>query len=261
MTNHLNDEFFEEVYRAIRRTPTMWSEMNKSIYEPDFEAIRDLVHNRRNHQNQSKPTGNRIRKKVIAIFAVFTILSGGTLVTARILTTIKPKIVGAGTVCRAESKTDAYAMVSGPSGDPISFCRREWESGQFTKQRGDGPVPPLAACVSKQHIVEIFPGYEEVCGQMGMSIANLELSSYQKAVIELQRRTAEEVNAKCVPIDEGVQLVKKALDQLQLGDWKIETGIASRPGPCAVVGLLETQKLLNIASLEDGRSHEKFISR
>lgn len=261
MTNQLNEDFFEESYRTIRRTPTMWSEMNESIHEPDFEVIRNLVFNQLNVEHRSKRAGKRIKKKFLGIFAAFTILSSGTLATAHILTTDQPKIVAAGTVCRAEAKANAYAIVSGPSDDPISFCGREWESGQFTKQRGNGPVPPLAACVSKQRIIEIFPGYEEVCGQMGLSIANLEMTSYQKAVIELQRRASDEVNAKCIPIDKGVQLIEKALIQLQLRDWKIKTGIASRPGPCALVSVLETQRMLEIGSVEDYRPHEKIISR
>ena len=261
MTNQLNEDFFEESYRTIRRTPSMWSEMNESIDEPDFEAIRDLVYERISVERRIQPFLTRMRMKFLGIFVIFTVVGGGALATAHILTTDQPKIVAAGTVCRAEAKANADAMVSGPSDDPISFCKREWESGEFTKQRGNGPVPPLAACISKQHIIEIFPGYEEVCGQMGLSIANLELSSYQKGVIELQKRTAEKVNAECIPLDEGILVIKKILGQLHLEDWKIAVGNSPKPGPCSLTEMDETERSIMIYSIQNWRNNEKFISR
>jgi hypothetical protein len=255
------DALLEEVYQVLRSNNSIWMSIDDSLSVTDAEQIVELTYSRLSDGRVGKRRWTRLKKLFVITSIVLSIGGSGSFAVARLITTEKPRIVLAGVVCRETATQPSNGVVLGINGDPIGACRKNWETGTLAMARKGGPIPHLAACISKQNVVEVFPAFEEICAQMGLRIADLQLDKDQEKVVAMQKRVMEVVNNACVSLDAAQRVVKEILQDLKLLDWKLKIGVNAASEPCSIVAFLEDQKTLEISSRGEWRNHEKIISR
>lgn len=185
----------------------------------------------------------RRRRRLGAAGGLAMVAVGGT--AAAVLFRDQPSRPEAGAVCRATADLygDAIALAAGA--DPIDGCRQLWVDGNFGAS--DGSVPPLVACVGPHGAVEIFPGEASVCERLGLDHAEPELSAQNRAVVALQDRLVEEINAaECRSVQDVAVLAERILSESGLGGWQVVVEPGTEAGVCGKASINTPMKTVSV---------------
>lgn len=180
----------------------------------------------------------RRRRRVAAGIGAAVALTAGTAAAAAVLWREHPTAPQAGITCRSEADPRADAIVIEPGGDPIAVCQEQWDEGAF-EEFGTYTLPDaLAACVSNAGTIEVFPGTEAICAQLGLATANTEPSADTQLVVELQDRLINEINAiDCLTAEEAAASARQILNDLDLTEWPVQTNPDAVGTTCAKAGI------------------------
>lgn len=253
------DPLLAEAYAVIRGNPAIWQDLDPDLVTSDSESLIQLTYFRISQQENTKagPFWKRISRKLALPVAGIFIMGSSSFVTAQVLKVESPRTVSNGILCRAEATENSDAVVLEATADPISACRNSWATGSLAQHRGNKPLPALVACISTKEITEVLPGNEETCVKLGLSVANVELSSEQKTIISLQEMMIEQVNSKCLEKFDGQRAIKKILTELHLSEWSTFVDGSPSIGPCSVAQIFEESKLVLVFSFEERPVHKE----
>lgn len=96
-----------------------------------------------------------------------------------------------------------------------------------------GGVPELASCVDPRGPINVFPGSESVCQQLGLQSADPDLTPANEAVVQLQDRLAQEVNlAECRPVSDVAAAATGFVSEAGLEGWQVVVTAGDETGEC-----------------------------
>lgn len=157
----------------------------------------------------------------------------GGVAAAALLRSEPPTRPEAGVVCRARAERDADALVLPMPPDPVDACRTSWTNGEIPGADLQLPVPALTPCIGSGGAVEVFPAID-TCDELGLASAASALTSELEAVVRLQQRIADDVNAQPCRTTQTVRgQVRRLLDELELVSWSIEVEVGFEHSMCA----------------------------
>lgn len=179
----------------------------------------------------------RRRRRIAVITGAALLMAGGGAVAAAILRS-QPDAPNAGPACRAEADVTADAIVVDPGGDPVADCRGLWDDGAFEEHGITTPPDDLVACISPGGGIDVFPGSVETCEQLGLAVADTDLTPDNQAIVELQQRLIAEINAPgCLTTAEAETTAQAILDDLGLTDWPVKTNPDAADATCTKAGI------------------------
>lgn len=219
----------------IPEHPEVW----KSAYsEPTAAELDAAVRrvNARRRELAAVPNGQRRRRRSIAAVVVgAAVIVGGSVGVAALIRSGQPSQPAQGIACRAAEDVDADAVVISSEADPVGACAVVWAAGDLGLS---DVVPPLTACIAVSGVVEVFPGDTGVCPRLGLVNADPGLSTDNQAVVALNDRLVEEINAAdCVSPADVVASAQRIVDESGLEGWTLEVRDDSTNADCAKVAL------------------------
>ncbi len=177
------------------------------------------------------------RRRGIVVVAAAAVLCSGGAVAAAILRS-QPDSPQTGTACHAEAVIGADAIVVEPGGDPITRCRKLWDGGDFREHGVHEPPDQLAACIGPGGGIDVFPGDESTCPDLGLRIADTELNEESQAIVDLQERLITEINEPdCLTETEASAAARQILDDLGFKDWPVKVNPDATDASCAKAGI------------------------
>lgn len=228
----------------IRDHPETWDAAYSKPTEAELDADVDrVVAHARNFA--VAPNALRRRRRSIGAVVVGTIvIVGGSVGVAALIRSGQPTQLTQGIACRAAEDPRADAIVIPPSADPIAACAEQWAAGSL------GPteeVPPLSVCIATTGVVEVYPGDTQVCGRLGLVNADSEFTPDNVAVLALNDRLVDEVNAAdCATAVDVLASAKRIVDESGLDGWAVEIRDDSRNADCAKVALDQPTKTITV---------------
>lgn len=207
-----------------------------------LEAIR-----RRDAEERRRRRLIRRRARWGGIAGVALVATGG--VAAASLFREQPRAPEGGVACRGTvNPTGGVVIAIGTVVDPIEGCRDVWESGRFGLVDS---IPPLTACIGLHGLIEVFPAEQGVCEELGLAVADSELSPENAAIVALQDRLVEEINAlDCQPVPDVLVAAKRIVADAGFDDWNviISPGVPE-DGPCGKVGVDSSTRTVFVFTL------------
>ncbi len=189
---------------------------------------------------QSRTPRHRRRRRLAVGTVIAVALTATTAVGAYVISREQPSSPAAGPACRAEAKVDASALVIPVTDDPVADCRSAWDNGSLRKFGIDQPPESLTACINKQGAIEVFPGTESVCAQLGLSLADTALNVENRRIVELNDRIISDINEKdCLSAEQAEVTARRLLDDLGLDDWTVTVNADAVGAECAWAGIGE----------------------
>ncbi len=242
----------EELSVWIRRHPEVWRYAEVPVQAPDTAQVESLIDSILSGEHQRRrQTQARRRRKIVLGGCVGAVVLGSAVGVAAIIAARQPTVPEAGAVCRATAAIDADAVVLATGVDPISGCGEQWAKGLLGDN--DELVPPLAACVSADGVVNVFPGQPEVCGSLGLAPVQPALSPGNDAIVVLQASLDSTINlAKCRPAADVVVAAEQILDQSDVNGWKVVVTPGAETGQCGKAGLDSATKTVTIFDFPGG---------
>lgn len=228
----------DELAVWIRRHPEVWhfaDELEPPIDQAWTErTIRDIESGARQQRRRA-----RRRRRVIAAGAVLAMLAAGGTAAAIATRSGQPAAPEAGVFCRAEPLILTHTVQLAPGSDPIADCRTEWDTGSFAHRVTSGRVPDLVACIDPLGgAINVFPGDQAVCADLGMAVADAALDAESEVVLTLQARLVEAINAaECAPAAEVAERSQSILDESGLSGWRVQMNADPASSVCAKVGV------------------------
>lgn len=242
----------EELSVWIRHHPEVWHFAEIPGNDPDAAQVESLIDSilSGEHQRRRRAQARRRRKFVLG-GCVGAVVLGSAVGVAAIIAARQPAVPEAGAVCRATAAIDADAVVLATGVDPISGCGEQWAKGLLGDN--DGLVPPLAACVSADGVINVFPGQPDVCGSLGLSPAQPQLSSGNDAIVALQASLDSAINlAKCRRAADVAIAAEQILGQSDVSGWKVVITPGAETGQCGKAGLDSATKTVTIFDFPGG---------
>jgi hypothetical protein len=199
----------------------------------------------------------RLRLLTTLVPAVVIVLIAATGFTAYRLTRDEPTVfesVG----CYDRASLDAnVTIVNSSAGGPITACRSVWQEGAL-----EGPAPHgLAACVLSTGPIGVFPSTGgNTCEQLGLADVSSQALAESRRFDELRDAIVAKVgeppsgssrgSSLCVSEESARRIVRRELDVLGYGEWKIMTGGQpfSDARPCADVSFDGVSKTVVLIS-------------
>lgn len=226
----------EDLAAWIREHPEVWPYATIDDVEVDVDRVVDDV---ASGARERRWVARRRRRRIVAAGAVAVAIATGGTVAALVARSGQPARPEAGVVCRAEASLQADAVELGAGSDPIEGCRAEWEHGSFADKVGDAPLPGLVACIDQRGgAINVFPGDAGTCSELALEQADIELDAESVAVVALQDRLIEEINAaECAPAGEVADFAQTILDESGLLGWQVRMDADPATSVCAKVGL------------------------
>lgn len=226
----------EDLAAWIREHPEVWS--YATVDDVDVEVDRvvdDVVSGAR----ERRWVARRRRRRIVTAGAVAVAIATGGTVAALVARSGQPARPEAGVVCRVEASLQADAVELEAGSDPIEGCRAEWEHGSFADKVGDAPIPDLVACIDPRGgAINVFPGDPGTCVDLALEQADTELDAESVAVVALQDRLVEEINAaECAPAGEVADFAQTILDESGLPGWQVRMDADPAASVCAKVGV------------------------
>lgn len=196
----------------------------------------------------------RRRRRMFGAAGAGVLVVGGATAAAVLLRGGQPSVPEGGIGCRAEATLESDAAVVAPGQDPIEACRRVWESGEFADRIGPEGVPELVACVDPVGgQINVFPGDAGLCDELNLELADQELDADSQAIVDLQTRLVEEVNAlDCQPAAEVAEQVEAILDESGLSGWQVVFSAEPATSMCAKAGVDSATRSINIIEVPGG---------
>ncbi|MGB3410871.1 MAG: hypothetical protein WBA45_06695 [Microthrixaceae bacterium] len=192
----------------------------------------------RGRRLQSRTPRRRRKRRIAVGTAIAVALTATTAVGALVLSREQPTNPAAGSACRAEAKKDASALVIPLTDDPVAYCRSAWDSGSLKKFGIDSPPKSLTACINGQGVIEVFPGTESVCAQLGLSLADTNLNPENRRIVELNDRIISEINeTDCLSAEEAESTARRILNDIGLDDWTVRINADAVGADCAWAGI------------------------
>ena len=242
----------EELSVWIRRHPEVWHFAEIPGNALDAAQVESLIDSilSGEHQRRRRAQARRRRKFVLG-GCVGAVVLGGAVGVAAIIAARQPTVPEAGAVCRAAAAIDADAVVLATGVDPISGCGEQWAKGLLGDN--DGLVPPLAACVSAEGVINVFPGQPDVCGSLGLAAAQPHLSPGNDAIVALQASLDSTLNlAKCRPAPDVAVAAEQILRQSDVSGWKVVITPGAETGRCGKASLDSATKTVTIFDFPGG---------
>ncbi len=242
----------EELSVWIQRHPEVWHFAEVPGQAPDASQVESMIDSilSGEHQRRRRAQARR-RRKVVLGGCVGAVVLGGAVSVAAIIAARQPTAPEAGAVCRAAAAIDADAVALAPGVDPVSGCGEQWAKGLLGGN--DGLVPPLAACISTQGVINVFPGQPDVCDSLGLAPAQHDLSPGNSAIVALQASLDSTINlAKCRPAADAAIAAEQILGQSNVNGWKVVITPGAEAGQCGKAGLDSTTKTVTIFDFPGG---------
>lgn len=140
-----------------------------------------------------------------------------------------------GVGCYASANLHADVDVTAATGgEPTALCAQDWTSGPLHARLAAGaPVPSLTACVLPQGgAVGVFP--ETTCQALGLEPLPPDYTARAKQFAALRDDLRDRFAAQtCLPVTEGVQIVREALARHGFARWTVTSGQDGPGTPCA----------------------------
>ncbi len=254
MNERAHEVFTDEKLSAwIRRHPEVWhyAEVPGGA-APEAAQVESLVNSILSGEHQRRRQAQvRRGRKIVLGGCVGAVVLGSAVGVAAIIAARQPTVPEAGAVCRATAAIDAGAVVLATGVDPISGCGEQWAKGLL----GDngGLVPPLAACIGSQGVVNVFPGQPGLCESLGLAPAQPNLSPENDAVVALQASLDSTINlSKCRPVPDAAVAAEQILDQSDVNGWKVAITPGAETGQCGKAGLDSATKTVSIFDFPGG---------
>lgn len=143
----------------------------------------------------------------------------------------QPQNVEDGVICREASNLSARGVGVAGVNDPLIACLNAWEDGLV----GTGVEVPenLAACIGPNGRLEVFPGSDEICEELGLVAAETELSPHNQAVLALSDRLRAEINdAPCVAVAEVAKRAETIAAEEGFANWRVTIARGHQRGQC-----------------------------
>lgn len=229
----MNDAPLEDLADWIRAEHSVG---NHDVGEPMTDERMDALTDRAVAEGARRQVRarHRRRRRLAAGIGVAVALSTGGAVAAALFWQEEPTRPQAGTVCRSTADVDADAIVTEVSADPVGVCRNLWDDGEFVELGVIERPAELAACVSENGTVDVFPGTNDVCADLGLAVADTDLGPDGATMVELETRLVDEINMiDCLSATEAEAVARQVLEDLELGDWQIEVNADARGAACA----------------------------
>lgn len=216
----------EELNSWIRSHPETWGDAAPGLSISDDRLTR-IAEQAISLATQRAGRRGRVRRRIVGAGIGGLCFVGGTVGVAAWLRSEPPTAPQIGVVCRAEPRVDADATVVEPKTDPIAACRA------LMQTETDGADDNLVACVGAGGAVEVFPGSDSTCAELGLVLADPEPTPYNLATIDLQERLVERINLEpCRPVSDVAALVKDILRDAGLEGWTVVVEPESVNGIC-----------------------------
>ncbi|MBK5224486.1 MAG: hypothetical protein JJE52_16745 [Acidimicrobiia bacterium] len=220
----------------VRRHPEVWPHGDATPMTD--EHMDELVDGILARTATRSDLARRRRRRVVAGGVCVAVAITGGVAAAALVRSGQPSAPHQGALCRVEADLDASAIAVVRGDDPIEGCEQLWNEGQFVELGGPSGVPPLAACIGPNGAVEVFPGEPTVCEELGLAVADPELSSENVAILELNDRLVNEINAvECVPVEEAATTAERIVDESPLAGWNVVITPEAKGGACGMAGL------------------------
>lgn len=234
----------------IRSHPETWGEVVPEVGRDEADRLVDDIVSGRRMERIVASSGRRTRRRWIAFGAAATVFAAGGAVAAYVASRGQPTAPEAGIACRAAADIDASAIVIGTGVDPIDACRELWEGGQFAEMVDVEGVPDLGACIDPRGPINVYPGGDGVCESLGLAEADAELSPENKAILALNDRIINEINATdCAPADVVRPIVEQIVVESETGEWDIVTHPEAETAECVKVAVDSAERTLYLAAL------------
>jgi len=258
MSDAHRDELLDDLAEWLRRHPDAWppsEEFTISDTRAD-EIINSVLVGQR--PTPTKARTRRRRRRIVGGVCFVVAATSGAVVAASMLRSEQPTQPQAGAACRAEPHVRADAIVIAPGVDPLEGCRALWIDGGFDGLGRDDPttavVPVLSACIGGGGAIEVFPGEQSVCADLGLAVADPTLSPENQAIVDLQDRLVEDINLPdCIPVSEAATLAAAILDESPLTGWDVTISPGADNGTCGKVAVdaTDTRIIVNHLDLPD----------
>ena len=228
----------------IHDRPDAWAAAFPEPTEAELDADVDRVVVRARSLADALNPRRRRRRSIGAVVVGTIVIVGGSVGVAALIRSGQPIQPAQGIACRAAEDPRSDAIVIPANADPIAACAEQWANGTL------GPtsdVPPLTVCIAVTGVVEVYPGDSEVCGRIGLVNADAELTPDNLAVLALNDRLVNEVNAAaCAAAVDVLASAKRIVDESGLDGWTIAIRGDSRDADCAKVALDQPTKTITV---------------
>ncbi len=240
----------EDLAVWIRRHPEVWHYAELQSSDADVDNVEAIIEGIIAGDPPRPLRSGRQRRRVVGGACVVAVVVGGAVGAAALIRSGQPSAPEAGVVCRAEARVDANAIVLQPGQDPIEGCRALWAAGRFESHEHSVDVPELASCVDPRGAVNVFPGPESVCQELGLQPADPDLTPVNQAIVELQDRLAQEINlAACQPVGEVVPQARGILDETGIEGWEVVIEPGSEEGVCGKTAVDSAARTVTVHEL------------
>ncbi|MEZ5312072.1 MAG: hypothetical protein R2735_16075 [Microthrixaceae bacterium] len=190
-------------------------------------------------REQAQP--RKRRRRTVAGVAAVVLAGSGT--AAALVWLAQPDQPQAGIVCRAAAVHDADAIVIEPSKDPVDQCRNLWNNDGFVEFGITEKPQELTACVGTGGAIEVYPGTESVCSELGLALSKLDLSPDKLRLVALQDQLVAEINSvDCVGVDDAAAIAGRIIDNLRMSDWSVHIAATDPQAPCAKAAVITEEK-------------------
>lgn len=247
MSSH-DDAYDDDVIATwIRAHPEVWAEASEPMSSAFVdEVVGDIMSGARLARLQQRAA--RRRRKFVASGVLSTlVLAGGTVGVVALVRSGQPTQPAAGVACRGAG-VDADVIVIEPTDDPVGGCGALWAAGRFDEAplASDG-VPPLVACISDVGVIEVYPGDAGTCESLGFADADPVLDDENQAIVALQERIVEEINAQpCASTPTVESIAQRLVSESGLAGWRVEIRSDSISAPCAKAVVDATTSIVQI---------------
>lgn len=225
----------------IRTDPEAWLPLGDDAMSPELvEELTERAISRGRRRLRS--ASRRHRRNLMVGVAALVLAGGGT--AAAVAWFAQPDAPEAGIVCRSAAELDASARVAEPGKDPVDTCRAVWNSGEMAQFSPNGLAGrPLTACIGPNGAIEVFPGGEAVCGDLGLPRAETELSPEVAVIVQLQDQIVTEINlVDCVGVADARSIAERLLNDLDLSGWSVKVNASDPNAPCAKAAVMTAER-------------------
>lgn len=235
----------------IRRHPEVWHFADELAPQLDDAWLERTVDDIVSGARERRRAARRRRRRFVTAGAVAVAVATGGTVAALVARSGQPQRPEAGVFCRAEASLRADAVELGAGSDPIEGCRAEWEDGSFASSVVDGALPDLVACIDPEGgAINVVPGDPNTCAELALEPADVELDAESLAVVALQERLVEEINAaECAPAGDVAAQAQSILDESGLSGWQVQVNADPATSVCAKVGVDSPTRIIFVFEL------------
>ena len=235
MTSEEHDQALADLGAWIRSHPEVWPRGDVTpMTDERMDELVDGILARESRDEVARRRRRRRRAAAAGVGVAILVTSG---VAAAVVRGGQPSSPDQGSLCRMEVDLMASAILLPPGVDPIDGCEQLWAEGEFVELGGPMGVPPLTACIGPNGVVEVFPG-ETACDELGLAVADAELSPENVAIVELNERLVQEINmVDCVPVEQTAATAQRMLDESPLEGWEVVILPEAQGSECGAAGI------------------------